>query len=726
MLVKVVRRRNGLARRVVPREFKLSSLVIRDEGFLLFLWDKSGRYDDMHTIKETIATAVREHANQLLQEAGHSWPHGLQVLVEHPAHDEHGDYATNVAMLLAKSLRRPPLQIAAAIRDSLQASGSIGGLLDTVEAVPPGFINMRLNWHNWAEWSAIQDAEQEGGKGNEATVEDKSALKVVIEHTSINPNKAAHIGHLRNSCIGDTLARLYKRIGYRVEVHNYIDDLGNQLADTVVGLLHTGSHKEHQRFGDFCWDTYATINKAYSANPALTEERTRVLHELEQGHSSTAWLGELVAEKIVREHTAEMRQFGIRYDVLVWESHLVRQGFWAAAFAKLKETAAFTQVEEGKLAGCWVLRQGGGAEGAALESSTGTSQASNEASSGKHSTEGTAASEAASDTDHQADKVLVRSNGILTYTAKDIAYHLWKFGLLDQSFTYTRFATDGLWTTASVQGVNKRFGRADIVLNVIDHRQQYPQAMVKQALEALGFTRQAERLQHVSYGVVSLSPGTAEELGIDTSDGKASYAMSGRQGIGVKVDDMLGLMEQVIEEKRSRRTGLSSRAIAAAAIRYYLLRYNLHTEVVFDLHKATEITGNTGVYLLYAHARAASIIARAEKEVKGIAAAVTRSTPEFPDPLAPNQGLEPVEYALLRQIAYWPETLEDAAAERAPNLIGTYAHELATAFNTFYAACPILKAEEGRRSFRVWLTAKYKETLGDALQVLGLPTPSRM
>ncbi|MDF2815279.1 MAG: argS, partial [Paenibacillus sp.] len=288
--------------------------------------------------------------------------------------------------------------------------------------------------------------------------------------------------------------------------------------------------------------------------------------------------------------------------------------------------------------------------------------------------------------------------------------------LLDKKFSYSLFSKE-LWTTAAAgRGSSKRFGRANIVLNVIDSRQEYPQAMVKQALEVLGFHEQANRLQHVSYGVVSLSPATAEELGIDTSAGKASYAMSGRQGIGIKVADMVLLMERVIEEKRSRRTGLSSKAIAAAAIRYYLLRYNLQTEVVFDLHKATEISGNTGVYLLYAYARAASIIAKAGKEL------VPLSEPQFDS----AQQLEPAESALLRKIAGWPDVLIAAAEERAPNLLANYAYELATTFNTFYAACPILKADEERRGFRIGLTLKYQETLGESLQLLGLPTPSRM
>jgi arginyl-tRNA synthetase len=327
-----------------------------------------------------------------------------------------------------------------------------------------------------------------------------------------------------------------------VEVHNYIDDLGNQLADTVVGLLHTQVKGNYDRFGDFCWDVYSKVNREYAVNPRLTDERTRVLHALEEGDSNLAWLGKLVAERIVREHLDEMKQFGIVYDLLVWESDIVREGFWSSAFSLLRQTSLFYLETEGKLKGCWVLKQPRDAE------------------------------DDPTDSDHLPDKVLVRSNGILTYTAKDIAYNLWKFGLLDKQFKYRPFS-ENLWTTSS-DGTAHPFGQAEAVINVIDFRQEYPQAMVKQSLEALGYTKQADKLRHVSYGVVSLSPSAAAELGIDTSDGKASYAMSGRQGIGIKISDLLDRMENVIEQKRSDHTGLASRDIAAASIRYYLLRFN--------------------------------------------------------------------------------------------------------------------------------------------------------
>ncbi|MFC6227988.1 arginine--tRNA ligase [Paenibacillus allorhizosphaerae] len=626
-------------------------------------------------ISDVIVGAVESALNELFQATGLQRPEGLKIGIEHPNYMTFGDYSTNIAMLLAKALRKPPAAIASDLKDILERDASIQALFYKIEVAPPGFINLYVDWKKWAYGYETRTTAQSSGQPRK---------KVLIEHTSINPNKSAHIGHLRNSCIGDTLARLLKRTGYQVEVHNYIDDLGNQLADTVVGMLHTSTEQSFARFGDFCWETYAKVNKAYKEIPALQNERAAVLHELEKGNTNIAWMGLLVAERIVREHLEEMKQFGIDYDVLVWESSIVREGLWSRAFDMLQTTARFQQETDGKLAGCWVLRQPNG------EGDSGTGEGA----------------------DYQADKVLVRSNGILTYTAKDIAYHLWKFGLLGTDFRYKKFA-DKLWSTHP-EGTSRKIGHADLVINVIDYRQEYPQAMVKQALQALGFHEQAEQLRHVSYGVVSLSRETAAGLGVDTTEEKHSYPMSGRQGIGIKAADFLDRMEQVIEAKRSRKAGLSSRTIAAAAIRYYLLRFHLQTEVVFDLNQATEVSGNTGVYMLYSYARACSILDKAKAglpeqiEMKGF------------------DELDPQEYSLMRYIAYWPETLEAAKEELAPNILCSYVHELATLFNHFYASCPILKAEQHTMLFRLWLTQRFQETLHDALQVLGLPTPKRM
>ncbi|MEV5024643.1 arginine--tRNA ligase [Paenibacillus sp. LPE1-1-1.1] len=622
-------------------------------------------------VHEQIIGAIEETAQSLLQESSTAWPEQLKIAVEHPVSLAHGDYSSNIAMQLARVLKRSPLHIANEFKQRLLNHPSLTAALAGIEVAPPGFLNFYVKWSWWAEQSV-----------QPAVINLSANRKVLVEHTSINPNKSAHIGHLRNSCVGDTIARMLRRTGYQVEVHNYIDDLGNQLADTVVGILQTKQALPHERFGDFCWDTYASINKAYKEKPELLIERTKVLTELEEGHSNTAWLGLLVAERIVREHIEDMKQFGISYDVLVWESRIVREGFWTRAFDLLQATQLFRRETEGKLQGCWVLKHSEGKD------------------------------EAEEQSEFHADKVLVRSNGILTYTAKDIAYHLWKFGLLKQDFRYKKFE-DRLWTTHS-SGVKKKIGHADIVINVIDQRQEYPQAMVKEALLALGYRKQAEQLRHVSYGVVSLSPETAKGLGIDISDGKHAYAMSGRQGIGIKIAEFLEKMEQMIAASRSKKSGLSSHAIAAAAVRYYLLRFHLQTEIVFDLEQAMEVSGNTGVYLMYSYARSSRIL---------------KNAGEFSfnsNCLQDLSALHPQEQSLLRQLAYWPETLQSAVIELSPNQLCTYVYELSAIFNHFYAACTVLKAEGQTKNLRIWLTERYKNTMKDALDLLGLPTPNRM
>ncbi|WP_379159656.1 arginine--tRNA ligase [Paenibacillus sp. sgz5001063] len=616
-------------------------------------------------LSQQISKQLEQSVHNVISSLGADLAEPVTVVLEQPANTDFGDYSSNIAMQLAKKLRKAPMVIAGLITVELQQMGVTGGWLDRIEIVAPGFINMYINWQEWA--------------GHSFGLPPGNGEKVIVEHTSVNPNKSMHIGHLRNSCIGDTLVRVLRKTGHNVEVHNYVDDLGNQLADTVAGLLHVPLAGEHLRFGDYCWDIYAAINKEYAQQPEMVHKRTEILHELEKGHGNTAWLGQLVAERIVKEHVAEMKNFDIGYDLLVWESSILQEGFWSSAFLLLEETAVFIQETEGKLAGCWILKQ---------PAAEGDSE------------------------DHQKDKVLVRSNGILTYTAKDIAYHLWKFGLLDKDFKYSEFNA-GLWTTG-LTGGPMQFGKADRVVNVIDYRQEYPQAMVKQALEVLGYAEQAKKLQHVSYGVVSLSPASAAELGIDTSEGKSSYAMSGRQGIGVKVSDLVQLMEDSIEATRSDKTGLSSRIIATAAIRYYLLRFNLGTEIVFDFKQAMEISGNTGVYLMYTFARAGSVLSKTDCPVEQAA------VPQFPE------RLETAELALLRQLSTWEDTLYTASRDLTPNSICNFAHTLASLFNNFYSTCPILKGGDASIRFRVWLTLRFQNTLGEALEVIGLPKPDRM
>ncbi|MFS0787051.1 arginine--tRNA ligase [Shouchella sp. 1P09AA] len=603
---------------------------------------------------------------QVLQQAINdvvaSYSSEIQIEIEQPAQLSHGDYATNIALKLARVARKNPFDLANELKLKLEEKQLP---VKQIDVVKPGFINFFIAWEQVTfDMNPLHSDQQR---------------KVVIEHTSINPNKSAHIGHLRNACIGDTLARMMRHGGNQVETHNYIDDLGNQLADTLTALLHIESDKPAVRFGDYCWDVYSSLNQLYDKGERSTETRDDVLHKLEEGNNSVSWLGYAVADKLSMEHVEEMGQFDISYDLLVWEREIVRNGFWQKAFETLQTTDVFFKQQEGPQAGCWVIR-------------TGEEQ-------DDHSSE------------YLADKVLVRSNGVLTYTAKDIAYHMWKFGLLENDFSYKK-KTDTLWTTAA-DGQARSFGRADAVINVIDYRQEYPQKVVKQALYAVGYEQQADQLKHVSYGVVSLSKNTASTLGLETVDGKDVYAMSGRKGIGIKISELIEEMKEAIRTQSPQANDATIEALTFAAIRYNMLRYNTTSDIVFDLEEATQVTGNTGIYLIYTYARANSILQKAQQE------GLTSQGSSFVE-------AEDTERAILKHLAGWTLAMERGVNELEPNLLCTYAFELASFYNRFYAQCPVIKASPEQQKRRLKLTELVLAQLEIIFSILGLPKLQRI
>jgi arginyl-tRNA synthetase len=617
-----------------------------------------------------VQAGIREAVLEWCRKEGVVAPDPLRVEVAPAARIEFGDYTTNVAFGLAKVARMAPLAIAEGLAPHIAHRLP---MVERVQAAAPGYLNLTLDLWPWLMGSDLPTFR--------ATTD-----KVVVEHTSVNPNKAMHVGHLRSAVVGDTLARVLRRVGSPVEVHNYVDDLGKQVADTLIGLMHLPFQQTVpvHRFDDFCWDLYAEVTRLLD-DPAWKDRERETLMALEQGDNSTAWLGALMTDRLLREQLDDMQRFNIRYDLLVHESDIVREGFWALAFKELERSPRVVCEESGRLEGCWVLRTG----------------------------DDEAASEAAPEADPRfnPDKVLVRSNGTLTYVAKDIAYHLWKFGRLAGDFKYRPGRGDEPWSTDRAGGANTPgFGHASRVVNVIDRRQDYAQAMVRLALSILGHDDAAENLWHVSYGVVSLSPSTAAGLGVDVSAGRSSYPMAGRKGIGIKVSELLALVEAAVEEGRSRTGGLSSAEVAAGAIRYYLLRHNLQTEIVFDVDAARDMHGNTGPYLMYAHARAASVLRRVEG----------------PTPAAERRELSPVERALALQLREWPVVLLEAAGSMNPTVVATYAYRLADAFTRFYETHPVARAEASDRPLRVLLTRRCRAVLGDALDVLGLPAPEEM
>jgi len=524
-------------------------------------------------------------------------PEIAEMALEMPPRRALGDIAVPVAFALARRLRKAPRAIAQEIAGAL---GSIEGVV-RVDAAPNGYLNFFLDRAHWLRrWL--------GGDSGGAPGE--SGGKVIVEHTAINPNKAAHIGHLRNAALGDAFGRLLRFQGRDVEIQNYIDDTGVQVADVVVGFRELEQKSLDQvraladvaRFDYYCWDLYAKVTEWYEADKARLTIRSAALHAIERGGNETAAMAAFVAERIVRTHLQTMRRMNIRYDLLTWEGDILRLHFWAHAFEFLKKTGEVYLQTEGKLAGCWVMKIAEDGEQA-------------------ESTDAAAAEGA----EEQKEKVIVRSDGTVTYVGKDMAYQLWKFGLLGRDFHYREFERDAnehaLWSTtsdeAAASSAHPPFGRASMVCNVIDTRQAYLQKLLKQALAALGFDEQAERSVHYSYEMVALTHATARELGYDPAEdkGKAFVEVSGRRGLGVKADDLLDRLTEKAAGEVSRRNAeftledvaRTARSIATAAVRYFMVKFSRGKVIAFDIDEALSFEGESGPYLQYAVVRANNI-----------------------------------------------------------------------------------------------------------------------
>jgi arginyl-tRNA synthetase len=627
--------------------------------------------------------------------------YGLEL--EPPALDsppslEMGDLSLAASFELAKKLRQPPGKIAQALAARfLPVEG-----VERISTAGAGFLNFHFNR---AQAAAALFARRVSGRASLPPY----ASRVLVEHTSINPNKAAHIGHLRNSILGDTFVRLLKFRGNQVEVQNYIDNTGVQVADVVVGFIHLEKkgleeverliRDPERRFDYFCWDLYARVFHYYQTNPEALNLRSQALKDIEEGHGEPACMADLVSTAIVRLHLETMLRINVQYDLLVQESQILRLDFWKSAFELLKKNGAIRFEETGKNAGCWVMSL---AESAADES------------------EG--------ETGEEDVKIIVRSSGTVTYVGKDIAYHLWKFALLEKDFGYTLFHRypDGhpVWRTA-VQGEldAPSHGHASSAYAVIDTRQSYLQNLVKAALHALGYHEQANNLHHFAYEVVGLSPSCAEELGVELSaeDRQRPYVeVSGRKGLGVKADDLIDtLIAKALEEVRSRQMAHSpeeqqtyARVIAVAALRYFLLKFSRRIIIAFDFKEALAFEGETGPYLQYPDFQPQSLDQTVGPGV----------LERF---FAGEDGLAFWELTLLN--AQLEMTVEQAVASQEPAAVAKYAFRLAQAFNNFYHRFHILSEPDAeRQQFLLYLVQLLNQTLTSALELMGIEVPERM
>jgi arginyl-tRNA synthetase len=650
--------------------------------------------------------------------------------IETPPARALGDLAVAVAFQLARTLRKAPKVIA---QELAEAIGDLPGVARIV-ATPNGYLNLYLDRRAYLLDRVAPTRSQRAIDLLRSEL--RADPKTIVEHTAINPNKAAHIGHLRNATLGDTLVRALRFRGTPVETQNYIDDMGVQVADIIVGfreLEHRSLDQVRQiadttRFDYYCWDLYAKVTEWYDGDKARLAVRAAALHDLEHGGNDTAAIGSFIAERIVRAHLKTMARLNIGYDLLTYEGDIIRLHFWSHAFEMLKAQGAVFLQTEGKLAGCWVMRiEDGGAN------------------------VGERGDTAPSEDDEAREKVIVRSNGVVTYVGKDLANQFWKFGLLGLDFHYRLFATQAddrpLWATTSESGDADApsFGHAERIYNVIDSRQMYLQALLSQALRTLGHAREAENSIHFSYEMVALSHATARELGYETAQQsdearKPFVEVSGRKGLGVKIDDLLDLLTTKASAEVARRNPELAAddcqrvgaQIAVAAIRYFMLKYSRGKLIVFDIEEALSFEGETGPYLQYAVVRAGNIL-RKLQEREGLSEADVlgglEHTPadELLDQVASADGADHSLWAVVFEASRLDEVVEQVVRSLEFSGLAKYTFGLAQTFNAFYHQYPILNEERAdRKRWRAAGVAYVRAQLTQALELMGIAVPSRM
>jgi arginyl-tRNA synthetase len=647
------------------------------------------------------------------------------LAVEQPPSTALGELALPVAFELAKRLRKAPRAIATELAAELTAALPDLEGVASVEVAGAGYLNIRLDRAATVRRIAADQHADIGGPGFR-----------LVEHTSINPNKAAHIGHLRNAILGDTFQRLlrpdsYKR-GYEVGVQNYIDNTGVQVADVVVGLVHlegktlasthellTELMETNQRIDFYCWDLYARVSQWYTADPEHVAARKQIrldtLHALETGNNDTASIADLISTAVLRRHLETMQRLSIEYDFLPRESEILTLHFWDAARALMLEKGVLYLETSGKNKDCYVMRRAGNEKNAAEEGTN----------------------------DNLPDedaKVIVRSNGTVTYVGKDIAYHLWKFGLLPgKDFGYSKFYeypdhTCWISTSGPSDPGHPTFGKADAIYNVIDSRQNDPQNNVIAALRGMGYTEAADHYTHFSYEMVALTPRCAIELGytISEEDQKKSYIeVSGRKGFGVKADDLLDRLTAAAKfEVDTRHPEIEAAArltiatqIAVGALRYFMLRFTRNTVIAFDFKDALSFEGETGPYVQYAIVRAANIFRKANTTEAASLAAI--ASLDLTNILDTEEGSSLWETWLLS--SKLTLLIEQCIATAEPAYLAKYAFQLAQQFNNFYHRHHVLNETDPTRKALLLATAAVAQReMTRALGYLGIEAPPVM
>ena len=639
------------------------------------------------------------------------------VVIDQPPSVAMGEFALPLSFELAKRLRKPPRKIAEEIAVDMPLPDGF----EKLEVAGAGYINARLKRGEAAFGLAVGAKIAAAIGAPDHTGEDAADVsgKILVEHTSINPNKAAHIGHLRNAVLGDTFVRLLRAADHTVDVQNYIDNTGVQVADVVVGFTHLVKKSKPEiadliatnpHFDYYCWDLYARVSQWYESDKANLKVRLEALHAIEQGGNEMAEIADLISTAVLRRHLETMDRLDIEYDFLPRESEILHLHFWESAFELLKQKGVLYFETEGKNKGCWVMKRPQPSRQQSGEQKTGP--------------------------DEDA-KVIVRSNGTVGYVGKDIAYHLWKFGLLGRDFGYCKFYRypngHDVWISDEHgETEHPHFGSVSAIYNVIDSRQSDPQNTVIEALRLLGYTDQAAHYTHFSYEMVALTPRCALELGYEVSKEdreKPHIEVSGRKGFGVKADDLLdALITAAKKEVDSRHPDRDeperlriSQQIAIGALRYFMLKFTKQSIIAFDFHEALAFEGETGPYAQYAVVRATNIFRKAGVEPQQALADDIDYARYFAD----ESGTEIWELWLLAGKTSF--VIEQCIAATEPAFAAKHAFQLAQQFNNFYHRHHILtEADEGRKKFLLATAAVVRRELINVLGVMGITVPPVM
>lgn len=632
-----------------------------------------------------------------------------------------GDASSNVSFLLAKQLKRRPADIAKTISDAYN-DACAGSLVVRSEPHAMGYVNFFADWPRLA---GLILAESSSGMPRDLNV--GRGATVAVEHTSVNPNKALHIGHIRNIIIGDTVSRILREAGYDVRVLNYVDDSGLQVADIIVGFRHLGFDEDPppgKKFASYCGDdVYVKTVERYESDPWLEDVRRRTLRELEDGESETARFADRITKRVLADQLETCWNLSVYYDCLNFESQIIRSGLWDEMFERLKRMGIVELATGGENDGCWVIREsdnGGSEQGRPRMTADGSGGGDPTLDEGPNNhADGRATGEAAKD----QGKVLVRSNGTATYMAKDIPYAAWKLGLVEDPFNYVRYAEQrddhsALWATTLDEGGAKMSFAGERVITVIDSRQSRLQRMITDLMRRLR-SDNADTYVHLGYESVTLSAETAEALGLETG-GKKTH-MSGRRGLYVDADSVYDILLKKISNETLKRhpvmpakeIGRISHILAVGTIRYEMIKQDLDKMITFDLAKSLSLEGDTASYIQYAGARASRILEKAERPLQDGADSRLLS--------------EPSEVYLIKLIGAFELCMSDAARNLSPKVLARYCHDLAVGFNAFYEKGRVLGLDDpDLEDSRLCLVYSFRSTLERALKLLGISSPAVM